>query len=573
MGPSDRGITRRVAIVLAYTVVFWGLLPAGLWFAGRGVDELIGWQISPWWGGLLLAACGAWLLGWGIAELWRGGRGLPVSALPPPRFTARGPYRHVRHPIYLGFDLGVFGVGLAVGSPGLAFVVAPLLVPLWVIYALVEERGLRRRFGEAYRRYQNQVGLLPRFSLYEPSRWLMFLTRMGPELRGPGRVPEQGPAVLAINHTCYLDPLLVGYLTRRKVHFVTTAEAYRGGLMGWAVGRFRNLPTRRYRTDPVACREMLRRLAEGAVIGIFPESERSVLGHYQGAQCQVASILARLPVPVIPVGLSGAYDVGPRWAGVLRRRRVVGRIGEPVVFNGDDPAAAIDRAILDLIDEPAQRVTLEGLPAERLERAIWRCPVCLDEEGWDAAELSCGSCGTRWSETSDGLFAAGDRGPMPFADLARPVWEAVDDHPFTFHARVSWERSLFGPIRPLEPVFEGPVEVGPDGVGFGDTRIPLDAVREVSTERADSLQLATADELWELRLERGSVFRLQIAVDRWRAAARKRRGTRIPSPPTGGSWPTSGDDEQPTGVSAFRRPASPRPWAFWCPRARCWSGR
>ena len=289
-------------------------------------------------------------------------------------------------------------------------------------------------------------------------------------------------------------------------------------------------------------------MAEGAVIGIFPESERSVLGRYQGAQCQVASILARLPVPVIPIGLSGAYDVGPRWAGVLRRRRVVARIGEPVDLADGDPAGAIDRAVLGLIDEPAQRVTLGGLPRERLERAVWRCPACLDEEGWDAAELSCGSCGTRWSETADGLFAAGDREPVPFADLARPVWEATDEGPFCFHAKVSRERSLFGPILPLEPHSEGPVEVGPDGVRFGDTRIPLAAIRQVSTERGDSLQLATADELWELRVEGGSVFRLQLAVDRWRAKAT--------------CWPGS-DPPRARGVARFDVASSVGGTASW----------
>ena len=44
---------------------------------------------------------------------------------------------------------------------GLAFVVAPAFVPLWIVYALVEERGLRRRFGDDYDAYRREVGLLP----------------------------------------------------------------------------------------------------------------------------------------------------------------------------------------------------------------------------------------------------------------------------------------------------------------------------------------------------------------------------------------------------------------------------
>jgi 1-acyl-sn-glycerol-3-phosphate acyltransferase len=59
---------------------------------------------------------------------------------------------------------------------------------------------------------------------------------------------------------------------------------------------------------------MLRLLAEGEVIGMAVETERSVLGRYQGVPEDVAGIIARLGVPVVPVGISGSYDSGPRWA-------------------------------------------------------------------------------------------------------------------------------------------------------------------------------------------------------------------------------------------------------------------
>jgi hypothetical protein len=77
---------------------------------------------------------------------------------------------------------------------------------------------------------------------------------------------------------------------------------------------------------------------------------------------------------------------------------------------------------------------------------------------------------------------------------------------------------MFGPIAPLEPLGDGDLEVGPDGLRFGDLRVPLDRIRTLTTERADTLQVATAEAMWQFVLEGGSAFRLQRALERCRAA-------------------------------------------------------
>lgn len=74
----------------------------------RVLDRAAGWTARPWWGGGAVLVAGLALAAWAMTELWRGGGGLPVSALPPPRFTRRGPYALVRHPIYLGFTMWRF---------------------------------------------------------------------------------------------------------------------------------------------------------------------------------------------------------------------------------------------------------------------------------------------------------------------------------------------------------------------------------------------------------------------------------------------------------------------------------
>jgi protein-S-isoprenylcysteine O-methyltransferase Ste14 len=66
----------------------------------------------------------------------------------------RGPYRLVRHPLYLGWMLVVFGAARMTGDR-LTFAI---VTSLYLVIAIPwEERSLDRAFGDAYRRYKQQV--------------------------------------------------------------------------------------------------------------------------------------------------------------------------------------------------------------------------------------------------------------------------------------------------------------------------------------------------------------------------------------------------------------------------------
>ncbi len=518
----------RAGIVLVYVAVFWVALPLLLWWLGTWFDGRLPLALEAWSGGWIVVACGGALMLASILALGVRGRGLPVSALPPPRLVVSGPYRWVRHPVYVGFHLTVVGAGLVIGSAGMALVVGAALLPAWVGYALVEERGLRRRFGAAYHSYQRQVGLLPRLDVY---RLAQVLARVALPLRVEGRahVPRTGAAVLVANHACYADPVFLQCVTWRRIHFLATAEAFRGGALAWAMRRTAAVPLRRYRVDPAATRELLRRLDQGALVGVFVEGERSPLGVYQGALPQVARMLGTLAVPVVPVGICGSYDAGPRWAERLRLRPVRVRIGAPVTFGGGAAAKVVDRAIGELLDEDPQSVHVGGLDRAKLGRVLWRCPTCRDEASWRPAELRCGACGAAWQPSPGGRFrsAGCPAAEVTLAELARPVWQAEEVGALRGWARGAHEPSAFGPIAPLVRLGEDWLEITPNALRFGGLAVPLASLRTTSTERTDTLQVATADEMWQFRMREGSVFRLQRALDRWRGApTRRRRPTR-----------------------------------------------
>ncbi len=70
-----------------------------------------------------------------------------------------GPYRLVRHPIYSGLALAIFGSALAIGEwrGVLALVLALIAI---VHRIIVEERFMRQQFGAAYDAYAQRVRAL-----------------------------------------------------------------------------------------------------------------------------------------------------------------------------------------------------------------------------------------------------------------------------------------------------------------------------------------------------------------------------------------------------------------------------
>ena len=90
----------------------------------------------------------------GLRQVWRYLMGQPEEGL---RFTTPGPYRLVRHPLYVGWLLA-FWMTPMMTFAHLLFSVATTAYILLAIQ--FEERDLVRQFGDAYRDYRRSVPML-----------------------------------------------------------------------------------------------------------------------------------------------------------------------------------------------------------------------------------------------------------------------------------------------------------------------------------------------------------------------------------------------------------------------------
>ena len=69
--------------------------------------------------------------------------------------VARGVYRFIRHPIYLGIVLTHFGLFFSCGSIFGMIYLFVIIIPLNVFRAQLEEKAMFVKFGDRYRTYHN----------------------------------------------------------------------------------------------------------------------------------------------------------------------------------------------------------------------------------------------------------------------------------------------------------------------------------------------------------------------------------------------------------------------------------
>ncbi|HSE81994.1 MAG TPA: isoprenylcysteine carboxylmethyltransferase family protein [Gaiellaceae bacterium] len=114
--------------------------------------------------GAVLTALGLALLAWTLALFAKVGRGTLAPWDPTRRLVVAGPYRHVRNPMISGVLAVLLGESAVFASLPLLLWFAAVLAVNAVYFPLVEEPGLRRRFGAKYERYRASVPRwIPRF--------------------------------------------------------------------------------------------------------------------------------------------------------------------------------------------------------------------------------------------------------------------------------------------------------------------------------------------------------------------------------------------------------------------------
>jgi len=176
------------------------------------------------------------------------------------------------------------------------------------------------------------------------------------EVDGIERVPD-GPSIVAANHRSFMDSVFLALVVDRPVSFLAKAEYFDRRRTAWIFRSTGQIPLQR--GSPMGARRALDAavdvLAEGGVVGIYPEGTRSRDGLLHRGNLGPARLAATTGAPIVPVGLVGTEAVQAPDQRLPRvGKRVVVRFGSPLRLDPHDAShhdylrAITDRMMADI---------------------------------------------------------------------------------------------------------------------------------------------------------------------------------------------------------------------------------
>ena len=178
---------------------------------------------------------------------------------------------------------------------------------------------------------------------------------------GEDNVPEGG-AVVAINHTSYVDFLpaaLAVHRRGRRLRFMIKAEMQQVKLVNFLIKHTRTIPVDRG-AGAGAYAVAVQRLREGELIGVYPEATISRSFELKEFKTGAARMAVEAKVPIVPLIVWGAQRIWtkdhPRHMG-RRKVPIAVQVGAPVPAADDIPAtdAALRESMCTLLDQVQRR--------------------------------------------------------------------------------------------------------------------------------------------------------------------------------------------------------------------------
>ena len=176
---------------------------------------------------------------------------------------------------------------------------------------------------------------------------VLFRTSVSPK----GRVPAEGPVIIAPVHRSFIDFFVASEVTDRKLHYMAKDSLWKNGTLAKilpAVGAF---PVHRESADREALRRAEQVLDAGEVLILFPEGERRTGPVVSDLHEGVAFLAARTGATVVPVGIGGSASVMPKGTRIPRPRHIHLEVGEPIPAPARTGSGRVPRSRIHLLTE------------------------------------------------------------------------------------------------------------------------------------------------------------------------------------------------------------------------------
>lgn len=251
----------------------------------------------------------------------------------------------------------------------------------------------------------------------------------------------EGPVIVAINHTCAYDPILVGIAFRNKpLTFIASEHILRMKTWGPVLDRhFSLIPHQKGARSSRTALVAMKRIKRGESIFLAVEGEQTWDGRSMPVMPYTGKLVKGSGATLVTYMLEGGYLSAPRWSMEARKGKIYGHpvnVYSPETLKGmtdEEVEAAIEKDLWfdtwewqkTRPDGPV-RFRCKGGFAEGLERDVFSCPECgafgtLRSSG---DYISC-VCGFKVRMTDTGFFEPA----VPVETVAD--WEKLDREALT----------------------------------------------------------------------------------------------------------------------------------------------
>lgn len=181
------------------------------------------------------------------------------------------------------------------------------------------------------------------------------------QIRGAENLRKSPVAVYASNHTSYMDTPVIFASLPFQFRILAKKELWPIAFIGWYLDRSGQIPidTNNPRATLSSLGIAVKALRAGMPLFVFPEGGRTPTGELQNFLSGAAYLAIRAQVPLVPIALSGVYDLLPIHTRHLYPSQLTLTVGEPIETTGMTPrqteelTAKLREAIQQLRGKPA----------------------------------------------------------------------------------------------------------------------------------------------------------------------------------------------------------------------------
>jgi 1-acyl-sn-glycerol-3-phosphate acyltransferase len=181
------------------------------------------------------------------------------------------------------------------------------------------------------------------------------------DFQGQENVPLKGGAILAINHTSYLDFALAGTAAlpaKRYVRFMAKKEIFDNKIAGPLMRGMHHINVDRS-NGSASFVAALRSLKDGEIIGIFPEGTISTSFEIKGLKSGAVRLAIGAGIPIIPTIVWGGQRVYTK--GVkpnFKRKKIPVSVsfGEPIFYSRETDVEVAEAHLREVMIEMLHKV-------------------------------------------------------------------------------------------------------------------------------------------------------------------------------------------------------------------------